>query len=175
MRIRISTSKWMLGWIALGIFALDFATKWIARIKLEPVQTVDIVPGCLALTYVQNSGVAFGFLNNIESAWKPYALSVIAAVAVITIALYFVRIPRSRFLLQLALAVTTGGILGNSVDRLLRGYVIDFIDFHIRESFHWPAFNVADSAITIGIALLLLDAIKQSAENSRQSTVGSRQ
>lgn len=157
-------------WIPVGIFVFDFATKWIARIKLEPVQSTDIIPGYLAFTYVRNSGVAFGFLNNMESAWKPYALSAIAVIALTAIALYGARMPRNRVLLRSALAITAGGVLGNFIDRLLHGYVIDFIDFHIHEAFHWPAFNVADSAITIGIALMLLDAIKQPAVGDSQSS-----
>jgi signal peptidase II len=79
---------------------------------------------------------------------------------VVVILMYSARMPSNRVLLQLALAITLGGILGNFTDRILHGFVVDFIEFHIKEVFHWPTFNVADSAITIGIALLLVDTVK---------------
>jgi signal peptidase II len=68
--------------------------------------------------------------------------------------------PSNRILLQIALASTMGGILGNFTDRIMNGFVVDFIEFHLRDQFHWPTFNVADSAIAVGIALLLIDTIK---------------
>jgi signal peptidase II len=68
--------------------------------------------------------------------------------------------PSNRILHQLALAVTMGGILGNFTDRIMHGFVVDFVEFHYREAFQWPTFNVADSAITVGIALLLIDTVK---------------
>lgn len=98
--------------------------------------------------------------NEVASSWKPYILAAMAITAVIVIIVYGRRMPSDRKLLQLSLAIMIGGILGNFADRIIRGYVVDFIDFHIQSSFYWPTFNVADSAITIGIALLLIDTIK---------------
>ncbi|NWG12279.1 MAG: signal peptidase II, partial [Acidobacteria bacterium] len=83
-----------------------------------------------------------------------------AVAAVVFILLYGARVPAGRTLLRAALAVVMGGILGNFIDRIRHGFVVDFIEFHIRDIFHWPTFNVADSAITIGIAMLLIDAVK---------------
>jgi signal peptidase II len=104
--------------------------------------------------------VAFGIFQESQSAWKPYLLAGLAVVAVVAIAIYSSRMPAERSLLQFALAVTMGGILGNFTDRILRGSVVDFIELHIRDSFHWPTFNIADSAITIGIAMLMVDALR---------------
>ena len=104
--------------------------------------------------------MAFGIFQESQSAWKPYLLAGLAVLAVVVIAIYSSRMPSDRLLLQLALAVTMGGILGNFTDRILRGSVVDFIELHIKDSFHWPTFNIADSAITIGIALLMVDALK---------------
>jgi signal peptidase II len=146
-------------WIAFLIVILDHVTKWIARAELYPDQMVDIIPGYLRLSCVYNSGVAFGFFDEIQSVWKPYILAALAIIAMVVIFLYGMRMPAERKLLQLALAITMGGILGNFIDRIFRGYVIDFIEFHIHESFRWPTFNMADSAITIGIAFLLIDAV----------------
>ncbi len=146
--------------IALLILLVDYATKWIVRVRLDPNQTVELVPGFLRFSYWENSGVAFGLFNSVVSDWKPYVLAAMAFVAVIAIVAYSAHVPAERKLLRFSLSVIVGGILGNFVDRIFRGYVIDFIDFHIYDSFHWPTFNAADSAITIGIALLLIDTVK---------------
>jgi signal peptidase II len=161
--------------VAAGVFVFDIATKWIAGVRLVPVGSIEIVPGYLDLTYIQNSGVAFGLLHGIRAVWKPYALSSVAVIAVAALFLYGSRISRSRLLLRVALGAATGGVLGNFLDRLLRGSVVDFIDLHFRSAFHWPAFNIADSAITIGVVLMLLDAIKQSPVASRQQPVNGKQ
>jgi signal peptidase II len=142
------------------ILLLDHATKWIVRSRLDPRYPIEIIPNYLRFSHVQNTGVAFGFFADFQAAWKPYALSAMAVLAVVVILIYSARMPSNRTLLQLALAVTAGGILGNFTDRIIHGFVTDFIEFHVREAFHWPTFNIADSAITIGIALLLLDTVK---------------
>ncbi len=162
--------------VALLILAIDHVTKWIMHAKLASGPPIDIIPGYLGFSLAENSGVAFGFLHDINFAWKPYLLAAMAIVAVIVIFAYSTRVSPNRKLLQLALAITMGGILGNFVDRIFRGYVIDFIEFHIHEAFYWPNFNVADSAITIGIALLLIDTVKSpSAEEiPEQPTTDSR-
>ena len=142
------------------IVVLDHATKWLVRTRLNPTEPIDILPNYLRLSHVKNAGVAFGFFADFHASWKPYALAAMAVLAVIVILIYSARMPSSRTLLQLALAVTAGGILGNFTDRIVHGFVTDFIEFHVRDFFHWPTFNVADSAITIGIALLLIDTVK---------------
>jgi signal peptidase II len=162
--------------IALLILVADLIAKWIVRVKLFPREVLEIIPGYLRLSYMTNRGVAFGLFDDVESIWKPYVLAGMAIVAVAVIVIYGLRVSRSRKLLQLALAITLGGILGNFVDRIFRGYVIDFIEFHIKDVFHWPTFNIADSAITIGIALLLIDTIRNPAfEEEKQPAVGNGQ
>jgi signal peptidase II len=151
--------------VAFIILLVDYLTKWIVRVRLDPVQSVEIIPGYLRLSYWQNSGVAFGLFDAVASVWKPYILAALAVVAVVVIVVYGEHMPPERKLLRASLAIIIGGILGNLVDRIVRGYVIDFIDFHIYDTFHWPTFNVADSAITIGIALLLIDTVKNPAVN----------
>lgn len=165
--------------VAFIVLLIDFLTKWAVRVRLDPNQSVEIMPGYLRLSYWENSGVAFGLFNAIESVWKPYILAALAVVAVVFIVVYSAYMPPERKLLRLSLAIIIGGILGNLADRILRGYVIDFIDFHIYDTFHWPTFNVADSAITIGIALLLIDTVKNPAVNPAEKkdaeTVSSRE
>jgi signal peptidase II len=146
--------------LTLGVLVLDHVTKWLARTRLDPERAIEVIPGYLRISYVSNTGVAFGLFRDLDSPWKPYVLAAMAIVAVVVIFVYSSRMPSSRRLLQSALAVIVGGILGNFVDRILQGYVVDFIEFHIRDHFYWPTFNVADSAITVGIGLLLIDAVK---------------
>lgn len=150
--------------LALLVVLVDHVTKWIVRWQMEGSQPIEIVPGFLRLRYVLNSGVAFGLLEDAQFAWKPYVFAGMAVVAVIVIVIYGARAPANRTLLQVALAITTGGIVGNFIDRVTRGLVVDFIEIHVRGYFYWPTFNVADSSITVGIALLLIDTVKNPAE-----------
>jgi signal peptidase II len=146
--------------LALSVFILDHFTKWLVRSRMELHEAIELIPGYARISYVRNSGVAFGLFADIQSVWKPYILASMAVIAVVVILMYSARMPSNRVLLQLALAITLGGILGNFTDRIMHGFVVDFIELHIKEVFHWPTFNVADSAITSGIALLLVDTVK---------------
>ncbi len=146
-------------WITLLILVVDLLSKWLVTLKL-PNNPVELFPGYLRLSLVFNTGVAFGLFSGNQSGLKPYLLATLAVAALILILVYSRRIPANRRLLQCALAIIMGGILGNFLDRIFRGYVVDFVEFHIQDSFYWPNFNVADSAITIGIVLLLIDAIR---------------
>jgi signal peptidase II len=162
--------------VTLLILVLDHAAKIIANAALIPPKSVSVIPGYLSFSRVYNSGVAFGLLDDADFFWKPYALAAMAVIAVAVIFVYSLRMPQNRKLLQFALAITMGGILGNFIDRIFRGYVIDFIEFHIHDFFYWPTFNLADTAITVGIALLLIDAVKSPAADNtaERSTVGSQ-
>jgi signal peptidase II len=146
--------------ITLGILIFDHLTKWLAIASLANHRSITIVHGYLDLSYVENTGVAFGLFDAVESPWKPYVLAAMAIVAVGAIIVYVLKSPAERKLLHFALSIVVGGILGNFLDRIFRGFVVDFIEFHLNESFYWPNFNVADSAITIGVALLLIDVVK---------------
>ncbi|HTY64488.1 MAG TPA: signal peptidase II [Acidobacteriota bacterium] len=149
--------------VSVLILLIDYLTKWVVRVKLDPNQPFELLPGFLRLSYWENTGVAFGLFDALTSTWKPYILVAMGVAAVIVILVYSAHMPPDRKLMQLSLAIVIGGILGNLVDRVARGSVIDFIEFHIYDSFHWPNFNAADSAITIGIALLLIDTVKNPA------------
>lgn len=146
--------------ITIFVLLIDFLTKWVVRVNLDRDRPLELVPGFLRFSYWENSGVAFGLFNSVLSVWKPYILAAMAVAAVVILLVYSAHMPPGRKLLQVSLAIIMGGILGNFVDRIVRGYVVDFIDFHVYDSFTWPTFNAADSAITIGIALLLIDAVR---------------
>ena len=146
--------------ITLGVLVLDHLTKVRVSTTMNLFDAIEIIPGYLRISYVRNTGVAFGLFDGHPSPWKPYLLAAMAVIAVGVIVVYSWHMPSGRVLLQSALAVTAGGILGNFIDRIMYGSVVDFIEFHIHDSFSWPTFNVADSAITIGIAMLLIDTLR---------------
>ena len=158
--------------ITAMVLVLDHLTKYWVSATMDPHDTIEIVPGYFSLSYVLNSGVAFGLFADIQSHWKPYLLAAMAMVAVVVIVLYSRRMPTDRVLLQLALAVTMGGILGNFADRILHGNVVDFIELHLRDAFHWPTFNLADIAITTGIGMLLLDTLRHSNNSEDRDEAG---
>ncbi len=147
----------LLGGLALAVvvIGLDQLTKaWMMGLLLEPPRAMQLT-GFMALVPVWNRGVSFGILASPDGsmAWVLTALA-LAVVAGLTV--WLARAERT--LLQLGLALVIGGALGNVVDRGRYGQVFDFLDFHVA-GWHWPAFNLADTAITIGVGLLLLDGI----------------
>ena len=153
--------KWLWFLTAPAILLLDYLTKiWAINELKIPRRSIEVISGYFDFSYAENTGVAFGFLDSADYAWKPYALAALAVVAIAAIVYYYHKSPPGRRLLHFALSLTTGGILGNLGDRIFRGYVVDFIEWHIRDSYYWPNFNIADSAISVGIVLLIIDAIK---------------
>lgn len=146
-------------WVSLAIFLTDILTKWLVVSSMILHDSIEVIPNFFDLTYVQNRGVAFGMLRNVNWGWKLPVLSGVAMLAVALIFYYGSKVPPQNKLLHLALALVLGGIFGNLSDRLVNGYVIDFLDFHLF-NFHWPTFNVADSAITVGVILLMLDTLR---------------
>ena len=143
-----------IGLLAGGIILiLDHLTKWLIRdVVLDGARYIEIT-GFFNLVEVWNRGVSFGLLAS-DSAWTPYLLSALA-LAIATVLLFWLRKADNQ-LLALALGIVIGGAVGNVIDRLIWGHVFDFLDFHIA-GYHWPAFNVADSAISVGVVLILVD------------------
>lgn len=144
----------MLAAVTLPVLVLDQLSKHLVTIHLELYRTVPLIPGWLDLTYTLNPGAAFSLFATLPAGFRQIFFIVLSVVAVaILIALLARRAtPLSS---AFAFALILGGTLGNLVDRLARGRVIDFIYFHHR-SFSYPVFNLADSAITIGVAIVLL-------------------
>ncbi|MBI4477857.1 MAG: signal peptidase II [Acidobacteria bacterium] len=122
--------------------------------------SVTIVPGLVDLTHVQNTGAAFGLLNTAEFPFKTTILAVVAALALMGIAMYSARLAPHQKIARAALALVLGGAVGNLIDRLRYGYVVDFVDVYWREHHFW-AFNVADAAISVGVVLMMLDMLFQ--------------
>jgi len=140
------------------VVAADQLTKAIVRQVLPLGESRSIVPEFLDLTHVHNTGAAFGLLNAVDFPYKPIVMIAIAAVALVAIAAYATQLGFHERMARLGLALILGGAFGNLIDRASAGYVVDFVDVYWGTTHFW-AFNVADSAITIGAILVLLDMI----------------
>jgi signal peptidase II len=141
------------------IVCLDQITKTLVDRTMALYESRSIVDGLLKLTYVQNRGAAFGILSDADLPNQHWMLAVVSLLALGAIAFYAWKLPANARMPRLALALIMGGAVGNLLDRLRLGYVVDFVDVFWGPH-HWPAFNVADSAISIGVALLLLDILR---------------
>lgn len=148
--------KWL--WLSAAVVALDQATKYLVTRNFDLHEAVEILP-FFSLVLVHNTGAAFSVLHD-AGGWQRWGLSALAVAVSIAIMLWLPRLRMPSWRLALALALILGGTLGNLCDRLVLGYVIDFLDFYIGTR-HWPAFNVADSAITVGALLLIFDTLRR--------------
>lgn len=142
-----------------AIVLLDQGTKALVVRFLGLHEYVPLVDGLLSLSHVRNRGAAFGVLSDWDVPYQSVLLSVLSLSALLAIAFYFVRLPPSARLPRAALALVLGGAVGNLIDRARLGYVVDFVHAYWRH-YQWPDFNVADSAITVGVTLLVLDILR---------------
>ncbi|RMF82054.1 MAG: signal peptidase II [Nitrospirae bacterium] len=140
------------------VVLLDQWTKALVTRRMVLYQSHEVVRGWFAITYIQNRGAVFGFLAQAEGWWRTPLFLGLAAVAVALLAYYYRHSRPEQTLLRNALALVLGGAVGNVIDRIRLGYVVDFLDCYWH-GHHWPAFNLADAAITTGIALMLLDGL----------------
>jgi signal peptidase II len=138
---------------------LDRWTKSLIQNRFSLDESFSVIDGLFNITYVRNTGVAFGIFSQISSPAKAALLSLFTAVAAVVVVVYSVRNPVRNRLLQVALGFILGGALGNLYDRIRFGYVIDFLEFYYR-SYHWPSFNVADTAISTGVILLGIEILR---------------
>lgn len=142
-------------WLSLLVAGLDQATKIWVSATLEFNQPVTVLP-FFDLRLLHNAGAAWSFLAN-AGGWQRWFLAGLAILVMGVIIAWLSRIKRQQYWLAFALALVIGGALGNVIDRVIYGYVIDFIDIYY-QGWHWPAFNIADSAISVGVVMLLIDA-----------------
>jgi signal peptidase II len=141
--------------LAGAVVALDQITKAIALARLSLGVPVSLVDNLLALTLVMNPGLAFGLLGGLPKAWR-WVVAVVSLVALVVLVRVALRVlPAGGRMGAVAIGLVFGGAVGNLIDRARFGAVVDFVDVHWH-AWHWPAFNVADSAITVGVALLAL-------------------
>ena len=146
-------------WLPAVVVALDQLTKALVRSNLPLHSSVTIVPGFLDLTHVRNTGAAFGILNAADFPFKTVVVALIATAALIGVGLYASRLAHHQLAARVGLALIIGGAVGNLFDRITTGSVVDFVDVYWRV-YHFWAFNVADSAITIGVTVMILDMLE---------------
>lgn len=152
--LQVSRLKWL--WIAVLTIALDFITKQMAENFLTFAQPVYVLP-VFDLTLLYNKGAAFSFLAN-ESGWQRWFFTAIAISVSAVLCVWLMKLKESEKWLAVALALVIGGALGNLYDRLAYGHVVDFIHLHWGNKY-FPAFNIADSAISVGAVMLLIDSL----------------
>jgi signal peptidase II len=149
-------SKYLLAsWVCGSVLVLDQVTKGWVHKSLVLHQSIEILPNFAHLTYIRNTGAAFGFFAGAQSGWRMVFFISISLIAIGAILVLLKNLPPNRKGQIASLSLVLGGALGNLIDRIRLGEVIDFIDLHWTH-YHWPAFNIADSAITIGVLLLLI-------------------
>ncbi len=155
--------------IALLVVLLDRVSKWLVAGNITLHDSVTVLPGFFRLTHVQNSGAAFGLFADSSSEWKVAILVLFSLLALAVVSALLWKNSHSMSTTGVGLALILGGALGNLWDRLLTGHVVDFLDFYLG-TYHWPAFNIADSAIVVG-ALLLVGEILFTKSPAEQKAV----
>ncbi|OFZ14023.1 MAG: signal peptidase II [Bdellovibrionales bacterium RBG_16_40_8] len=142
--------------VTMAVVALDQYTKMIIHTTFDLNESVRVISGFFNFTYVRNTGAAFGIFGNAHETFRQVFFLSIPPIAIFIIVTFLYGLPETEKIEIYALSIISGGAMGNYIDRLRFGYVIDFLDFHIQHKYTWPAFNVADSAIVIGVAVLTL-------------------
>lgn len=158
-----SRSRHLEIWLPLLIVLLDQGTKAMVRAWLPLFESVTAIPGLMDFTHVRNTGAAFGFLNGVDFPGKTVVISLIATGALVGIGMYSAALSSHQLYARIGLALVSGGAAGNLLDRIFGGSVVDFVDVYFG-SWHFWTFNVADSAITIGVIIMILDMIRPSGQ-----------
>lgn len=151
------------------VAVFDQWTKYLVLTHFELHESIEIIPGFFHLTFIRNTGAAFGILSGQPAIWRQVFFISVVLAALVAIYLMYRRFDRESRLYGLGLGLIAGGAVGNLIDRVRFGSVVDFLDFFIG-AYHWPAFNVADSAITVGVGLLVVHTLFL--ENNNEDIVG---
>ncbi len=146
-------------WLALVLVIADQLSKAAVRAYIPLYDTVEVIPGFLNLTHALNTGAAFGFLDRLEFAYKTVVVALLATAALGAIVFYAMTLGSETRLSRLALTLVVAGAVGNLIDRVVAGAVVDFVDVYVG-SWHFWAFNVADTCISCGAALLIFDMLR---------------
>jgi len=147
--------RWL--WVSGLVIVLDQLTKLWASTSLDYGVPVPVMP-LFNLTLMHNTGAAFSFLSE-GSGWQRWFFALLALVISVVLVVWLTRLKPQQRWLAVALTLVLGGALGNVIDRVYLGYVIDFLDFYYHK-WHWPAFNIADSAISVGAVMLVIDSLR---------------
>ena len=150
------TSRYLLlALIAITVIILDQATKYWIMQSMRLHESIPVIPNLFSFTYIRNPGAAFGLLAGSSNAFRTVFFGITSLFALALLGTILVRLPATDWVGQVSIAGILGGAVGNLIDRLRFGEVIDFLDVYV-ESYHWPAFNVADSAISVGVVCLII-------------------
>ena len=149
-----------------AIFLDQLSKAWILS-SFQLYESREVIPGLFNLVYVTNTGAAFSMLADVDSPWKHYFFLGIGGLAIVGLAIGWWKLRKENNLYGVALALIAGGAAGNLIDRVRFGSVVDFLDFYLGK-YHWPAFNIADSAICIGAGLFLIVNIYESRKVSKE-------
>ncbi|TLU61458.1 lipoprotein signal peptidase [Thalassotalea litorea] len=160
MNIKDSGLKWL--WLAVVMLVLDQLTKQLVVASMSLYQSIEVLP-FFNFTYVHNTGAAFSFLAD-AGGWQRWFFSAIAIGVSSLLVYWMAKAKPSEKLICISYALIISGALGNLIDRMAFGYVIDFLDFYVGNK-HWPAFNIADSAIFVGAALMIFEAFTNDSDN----------
>jgi signal peptidase II len=146
-------------WLAVGLIVADQLSKAAVRIYIPLYDSVEVIPGLLNLTHALNTGAAFGFLDRLDFAYKTLVVAVLATSALAAIVFYAMTLGSETRLSRLALTLVVAGAVGNLIDRVVAGAVVDFVDVYVG-TWHFWAFNVADTCISFGAVLLIFDMLR---------------
>ena len=156
---------WVLFIVCLAVLFFDLWTKHLVLQKLPLHHSVEVIAGFFNLTHVRNTGGAFGIFGGRGGIGAVFFV-VVSLIAVGAIVLFFIRLKEDEKILSLSLSLVLSGALGNLIDRLRYGEVVDFLEFYV-SSFHWPAFNIADSAICMGVGLMAWELLTHDLRKSK--------
>lgn len=148
----------------LSIFAVVIADQWTKAMVIthfEYGESVSIIQNFFSLTYVRNTGAAFGFLATANPSFRGPFFLIVPIVAMVVLGFLYRDLPKDARIRAMALGLVSGGAVGNLIDRVRLSYVVDFLDFHWKSAYFFPAFNVADSAICVGVGILLLSTMSK--------------
>lgn len=180
----VSLDQWTKNWVTATLAkpvkgyyppACDSNGPVEEREKMAPMKNITVIKGHFHLRYVENCGGAFGFLSGQkESLRKPffYVTSILASIFLVYL---FIKLKENEIILMVAFSVILGGAIGNVIDRLSLGYVVDFIDWHIKEKARWPTFNIADIGITVGLVLILIDSFFLAPRREKKEKKGKKE
>jgi signal peptidase II len=159
------------GLITLSVFTLDQWTKELITSRMSFLSSIAIVPGLFHLTLVTNRGALFGLFHDLPDPYRGAIFTIVPGLAILLILVFQYATNPADTLAQTGLSLILGGAVGNLVDRVRLGYVVDFLDVFV-DDHHWPAFNVADSAICIGVSLLVLDLLRKGRSGTQSAANG---
>lgn len=146
-------------WVVPAVVLTDQVSKLWVTSTLHPFQTLPIVPHFMNFILSRNTGMAFGLLNGLDFEYKTLLVTLLSVLALVAVAYFMLNSHRQDRLVHFGLVLVLGGAVGNILDRVRLGYVVDFIDVYVR-NYHWHTFNVADSAISVGVGLILLQSLR---------------